>query len=315
MDNWTIVNGAKDPVAAHTWINYVLDPVAGKERYYHGYKVPVTGAEGVDPKMAKDPMIDIPQDKIAGYRRRSRRPELSAPRRRTTPSSSRDMAAAEAISRPTAEPRRRGVGARLGRAAGGRARRGLFTQFGTIGPGSCRPWRCCWSRCPCSWSAALRSARLDAVAGREPPAYPLAARVPSLAYYAAFFLIPLGFLLLFAVSTSLGFGEVQYGLDLGNFSAALDSLYIDVFLRTLRDGGVGTLLIILVGYPLAYWIARYAPANRREPVPGAGHHAVLDVVPDPDVLVPDRPLAGVLPVGLAAVARPDERPARTSSTR
>ena len=48
-----------------------------------------------------------------------------------------------------------------------------------------------------------------------------------------------------------------------NFEAALDPLYIDVFLRTLRTAAIGTLLIILVGYPLAYWIARYAPDHRR----------------------------------------------------
>ena len=56
-------------MAAHALINYVLQPeIAGKEWSYHGYKVPVTGAEAhVDPKMAKDPMIAVPQDKIAGY--------------------------------------------------------------------------------------------------------------------------------------------------------------------------------------------------------------------------------------------------------
>ena len=36
-----------------------------------------------------------------------------------------------------------------------------------------------------------------------------------------------------------------------------------MFLRTLRTAAIGTVLIILVGYPLAYWIARYAPEHRR----------------------------------------------------
>jgi spermidine/putrescine transport system permease protein len=97
----------------------------------------------------------------------------------------------------------------------------------------------------------------------EHTGYPIALAFPSLAYYCAFFLIPLAFLLLFAVATPVGFGEVQYGFDLSNFSAALDPLYIDVFLRTLRAAAIGTVLIVLVGYPLAYWIARYAPARRR----------------------------------------------------
>jgi spermidine/putrescine transport system permease protein len=93
--------------------------------------------------------------------------------------------------------------------------------------------------------------------------YPFQLAFPSLAFYCAFFLIPLGFLLLFAVATPVGFGEVAYGFDLGNFSAGLDPLYIEVFLRTLRTAAIGTVLIILVGYPLSYWIVRYAPERRR----------------------------------------------------
>jgi spermidine/putrescine transport system permease protein len=97
----------------------------------------------------------------------------------------------------------------------------------------------------------------------EHTGYPIQLAFPSLAFYCAFFLIPLGFLLLFSVATPVGFGEVAYGFDLSNFSAALDPLYIEVFLRTLRTAAVGTVLIVLVGYPLSYWIARYAPENRR----------------------------------------------------
>ena len=93
--------------------------------------------------------------------------------------------------------------------------------------------------------------------------YPFQLAYPSLAFYCAFFVVPLGFLLLFAVATPVGFGGVEYGFDLGNFSAGLDSLYVETFLRTLRSAAIGTLLIVLVGYPLAYWIARYAPENRR----------------------------------------------------
>ena len=38
MDNWAIVAGAKDPVAAHAWINYILDPKNSlTDMAYHGY--------------------------------------------------------------------------------------------------------------------------------------------------------------------------------------------------------------------------------------------------------------------------------------
>lgn len=93
--------------------------------------------------------------------------------------------------------------------------------------------------------------------------YPLGLAGPSLAFYLAFFCVPLAFLCVFAVATPLGFGDVSYGFDTSNFAAALNSLYIDAFLRTLRFATIGTALTILVGYPFAYWLARYAPAKRK----------------------------------------------------
>jgi spermidine/putrescine-binding protein len=68
VDNWVIPADAEHPVAAHKWIDYVLAPVnAGKEMNYHQYAVPVTGIQGVDPALAKDPIIVIPGDKIEKY--------------------------------------------------------------------------------------------------------------------------------------------------------------------------------------------------------------------------------------------------------
>jgi spermidine/putrescine transport system permease protein len=93
--------------------------------------------------------------------------------------------------------------------------------------------------------------------------YPLGLAGPSLAFYLAFFCIPLGFLCVFAVATPVGFGDVAYGFDTANFSAALDGVYVQAFFRTLRFAAIGTLLTILVGYPFAYWLARYAPAKRK----------------------------------------------------
>lgn len=93
--------------------------------------------------------------------------------------------------------------------------------------------------------------------------YPLGLAGPSTAFYLTFFLVPLGFLVLFAFATASGFGDLSYGFDTGNFRAATRSIYIDALLRTLRFAGVGTALTIAVGYPLAYWLARYAPAKHK----------------------------------------------------
>jgi spermidine/putrescine transport system substrate-binding protein len=68
VDNWVIPADAEHPVAAHKWIDFVLDPTnAGKEMNYHQYAVPVSGIQGVDPKLAKDPIIVVAPDKIAKY--------------------------------------------------------------------------------------------------------------------------------------------------------------------------------------------------------------------------------------------------------
>ena len=68
VDNWVIPADAEHPVAAHKWIDFVLDPVnAGREMNYHQYAVPIEGLKGVDPELANDPIIDIPDEKIQGY--------------------------------------------------------------------------------------------------------------------------------------------------------------------------------------------------------------------------------------------------------
>ena len=68
VDNWVIPADAEHPVAGHKWIDYVLDPVnAGKEMNYHQYPVPVKDIKGVEPALAKDPVINVPDAKIEGY--------------------------------------------------------------------------------------------------------------------------------------------------------------------------------------------------------------------------------------------------------
>jgi spermidine/putrescine transport system substrate-binding protein len=68
VDNWVIPVDAEHPVAAHKWINYVLEPAAaGREMNYHQYPVPVEGIKGVDPDLASDPIIVVDPEKIEKY--------------------------------------------------------------------------------------------------------------------------------------------------------------------------------------------------------------------------------------------------------
>ena len=89
------------------------------------------------------------------------------------------------------------------------------------------------------------------------PRYPAWLTVPTYVYYAIFFLGPLAILVVFSLATQKGFGGLTYGFDLSQFKQVWQSLYITIFIRTLVMAAVGSLLTIAVGYPIAYWMARY----------------------------------------------------------
>jgi spermidine/putrescine transport system substrate-binding protein len=70
-DNWCITKDAPDPVAAHAWINNILDPkVAEVEMAYHNYAIPIPkmwklpGAKA----LADDPLVNIDNAKAKNYR-------------------------------------------------------------------------------------------------------------------------------------------------------------------------------------------------------------------------------------------------------
>jgi spermidine/putrescine transport system permease protein len=89
------------------------------------------------------------------------------------------------------------------------------------------------------------------------PRYPGWLTSPSLLYYAIFFLGPLAILVAFSLATQTGFDSITYGFDTSQYHLVTDSLYVKIFERTLLMAGGGSLLTILVGYPIAYWMARY----------------------------------------------------------
>jgi spermidine/putrescine transport system permease protein len=90
------------------------------------------------------------------------------------------------------------------------------------------------------------------------PRYPAWLALPAAGWYAVFFLAPLGILTLFSFSEKVGFAGVAYNLNLQNYKDLIDPLYGRVFVRTLELAGVGTVLTLLVGFPLAYYLARWA---------------------------------------------------------
>jgi spermidine/putrescine transport system permease protein len=89
------------------------------------------------------------------------------------------------------------------------------------------------------------------------PRYPAWLTSGSLVYYLIFFLGPLAILVAFSLATQTGFDSITYGFDTSQYHLVLDSLYLKIFYRTLLMAAGGSLLTILVGYPIAYWMARY----------------------------------------------------------
>jgi spermidine/putrescine transport system permease protein len=100
-----------------------------------------------------------------------------------------------------------------------------------------------------------------AAAGRRgrsfKPRYPSWLTAPSLLYYAVFFLGPMAILVAFSLALQQGFGSLSYGFNTSQYHQIFGSLYLTIFERTLVMAAIGTLLTIAVGYPLAYWMARF----------------------------------------------------------
>ncbi len=85
---------------------------------------------------------------------------------------------------------------------------------------------------------------------------------PSLFWLIVFFLFPL----LIVVAMSFGqrgtYGGIEWNLTLENFARLADPLYIKIFWRSFSIAGLTTIICLLLGYPLAFWIAT-RPPNRR----------------------------------------------------
>jgi spermidine/putrescine transport system permease protein len=94
--------------------------------------------------------------------------------------------------------------------------------------------------------------------GAGGPRYPAWLALPAAAWYGLFFLGPLAIMAVFSVSEREGYTDVVYTFSLENFRYLWDPLYGDVFLRTLGLAVFGTAATLLVGFPFAYYLARYA---------------------------------------------------------
>jgi spermidine/putrescine transport system permease protein len=87
--------------------------------------------------------------------------------------------------------------------------------------------------------------------------------LPALVWYGLFFLLPLAHMVVisFAENPAYG-GPPTAGFHLDSYQELNNSLYINVFVVTLRMALIGTIACLLVGYPLAYFLATRAGRHK-----------------------------------------------------
>ncbi len=98
--------------------------------------------------------------------------------------------------------------------------------------------------------------------GARPGAFAWLLLAPLLVWLALFVVVPALLLLGCSFGERDEFGQVLWGFSLENYARLLDPVYLRIFLRSLGFAALTTVLCLLIGYPVAYHLARAAPRVR-----------------------------------------------------
>lgn len=86
---------------------------------------------------------------------------------------------------------------------------------------------------------------------------------PAVGWLAVFFLLPLGVVVRYGFAERGTYGSVIYSWVTTNFTQAVQPIYLAIYWRSLWMAALTTLLCILLGYPVAYYIAVRANPKRK----------------------------------------------------
>jgi spermidine/putrescine transport system permease protein len=89
---------------------------------------------------------------------------------------------------------------------------------------------------------------------------------PALLWWGFFFVVPVAWIALYSLGQKPPPGGGAVTLDVlsgANYVAVTSELFLRVFWVTLRTAALGTLACVLVGFPVAYALARYVPERWR----------------------------------------------------
>src|SRR5262249_18512102 len=76
---------------------------------------------------------------------------------------------------------------------------------------------------------------------------------------ALLFVVPIGLVVAFSFGTVDIVGRPQFGTTLANYRAVAEPYYAPAVWRTLWYAAATTVICLLLGYPVAYLITRFAP--------------------------------------------------------
>jgi len=98
---------------------------------------------------------------------------------------------------------------------------------------------------------------------REQPEYQGWALIsPTIIYLILFLILPLLLVVVLSFLARGTYGNVVYRLNLDNYSRLFDPLYLRILSYSLGVAALTTVITILIGYPLAYYIARVPERQR-----------------------------------------------------
>jgi len=96
----------------------------------------------------------------------------------------------------------------------------------------------------------------------SPHAQGLALISPTLIYLLFTLVLPLLLVVVLSFMTRGPYGNIIYRVNLGNYTRLMDTLYLRILGYSLLTAALTTIGTILIGYPLAYYIARTPPRQR-----------------------------------------------------
>jgi spermidine/putrescine transport system permease protein len=86
----------------------------------------------------------------------------------------------------------------------------------------------------------------------------LALVLPGAGWLALFFLVPLAIIFVVSLGDRGALDRIDLSSpSLDNYGRAFDPVFLSTFLNSIRFAAITTVLCLVIGYPIAYWISRY----------------------------------------------------------